>query len=47
MSSVVAGRAITMPMMPSSEPQMESDSRMMAEFMPMTRPMIFGVRMVS
>ena len=36
-----------MPRMPSNEPQMESESRMMAELRPMTCPMIFGVRMVS
>ena len=41
------GNAIIIPMMPSSDPQMESDSRMMAEFSPITFPIIFGVRMVS
>ena len=30
------GRAMIMPRMPSSEPQMESDNRMMAELRPVT-----------
>ena len=47
MSSVVMGRAIIMPRMPSSEPQMESDSRIMAELSHVTCPMMRGVRMVS
>ena len=41
------GRAMTMPNMPSSEPQMESDSRMMAGLSPVTCPMMRGVRMTS
>ena len=47
MISVVSGKAMIMPRIPSNEPQIESDSRMMAELRPMTFPMIFGVRMVS
>ena len=36
-----------MPKMPSSAPQTDRESRMMAELSPITLPIIFGVRMVS
>ena len=47
MLSVVSGRAMIIPRIPSNEPQIESDNRMMAEWRPVTWPMIFGVRKVS
>ena len=43
----VIGRAIIIPKIPSSDPQIESDNRIMAEFRPVTCPIILGVRKVS
>ena len=41
------GRAIISPANPSKDPQMESDSRMMAGLSPVALPMMRGVRNAS
>ena len=44
---VVQGRAIIIPTIPISAPQMDSDKRMMAGFRPVIFPIILGTMMVS
>ena len=41
------GRAIIIPRIPSSEPHIDSESSMMAEFIPITCPMILGVSIIT